>query len=344
MDPYVKTTWKKGMIISSDGLNNMEDQIETLTDSFSDVEQAVTDVQTVAENAQTAATAAQAAASQAQNAVSPENLSETIITTIKEETSSPTDIIDVYSGGEPGLVPAAPTSTSTGTSSESEGTGEAEPAATSSKKYFLNSEGQWALVETDVKIDWSEVTVGQGVNLDTIPTETENSFLIASIGPASIGDTSSSTDPVSGESVTIATVLRKDDGIYITKGTNAALHAPSFIGSTFSGGSFSGDGSNLTNITVAASNIIGRLTTEQLPEGIQISPATTETIGGIIVGDGLTIDTNGKLDVSMTASLPTPTAENQLLVTKAVEDGQGGTTYNWVVQTIPYASSIEGGF
>lgn len=327
MDPYVKTTWKKGMIISSNGLNNMENQIETLTDSFSDVEQAVTDVQTVAENAQTAATAAQTAATQAQNAVSPENLSTTIINTIKEE-SSPTDIIDVYNGGDPGLVPAAPTSAS----------------AASSQKYFLNSEGQWALVETDVKIDWSEVTVGQGINLDTIPTETENSFLIASIG-----DTSTSTDPVSGESVTIATALRKDNDVYITKGTNAALHAPSFIGSTFSGGSFigstfSGDGSNLTNITIAASNITGRLTTEQLPEGIQISPATRETIGGIKVGDGLTIDATGKLDVTASASLPTPTAENQFLVTKAVEDGQGGTTYNWVVQTIPYASSIEGGF
>lgn len=331
MDPYVKTTWKKGMIISSDGLNNMEDQIETLTDSFSDVEQAVTDVQTVAASAQTAATAAQTAATQAQNAVSPENLSTTIINTIKEE-SSPTDIIDVYNGGDPGLVPAAPTPAS---GSES---------AASSQKYFLNSEGQWALVETDVKIDWSEVTVGQGINLDTIPTETENSFLIASIG-----DTSTSTDPVSGESVTIATALRKDNDVYITKGTNAALHAPSFIGSTFSGGSFigstfSGDGSNLTNITIAASNITGRLTTEQLPEGIQISPATRETIGGIKVGDGLTIDATGKLDVTASASLPTPTAENQFLVTKAVEDGQGGTTYNWVVQTIPYASSIEGGF
>ena len=322
MDPYVKTTWKKGMIISSDGLNNMEDQIETLTDSFSDVEQAVTDVQTVAASAQTAATAAQTAATQAQNAVSPDNLSTTIINTIKEE-SSPTDIIDVYNGGDPGLVPAAPTPAS----------------AASSQKYFLNSEGQWALVETDVKIDWSEVTVGQGVNLDTIPTETENSFLIASIG-----DTSTSTDPGSGESVTIATALRKDNDVYITKGTNAALHAPSFIGSSFIGSTFSGDGSNLTNI--AAANITGRLTTEQLPEGIQISPATTETIGGIIVGDGLTIDANGKLDVttSASASLPTPTAENQFLVTKAVEDGQGGTTYNWVVQTIPYASSIEGGF
>ena len=336
MDPYVKTTWKKGMIISSDGLNNMEDQIETLTDSFSDVEQAVTDVQTVAASAQTAATAAQTAATQAQNAVSPENLSTTIINTIKEE-SSPTDIIDVYNGGDPGLVPAAPTPASTA----------------SSQKYFLNSEGQWALVETDVKIDWSEVTVGQGINLDTIPATAEQHFPVIGIVPLA-PDIQTSTDSQSGTTITVANVIRKDDSVYITKDTNVALHAPSFIGSTFSGGTFSGtsfiggtfsgDGSNLTNITIAASNITGRLTTEQLPEGIQISPATRETIGGIKVGDGLTIDATGKLDVTASASLPTPTAENQFLVTKAVEDGQGGTTYNWVVQTIPYASSIEGGF
>lgn len=336
MDPYVKTTWKKGMIISSDGLNNMENQIETLTDSFSDVEQAVTDVQTVAENAQTAATAAQVAASQAQSAVSPENLSATIITTIKEETSSPTDIIDVYSGGEPGLVPAAPVSASTETNGETENSGEAEPAATSSKKYFLNSEGQWALVETDVQIDWSEVTVGQGINLDTIPTSTENSFLIASIG-----DTSTSTDPGSGESVTIATALRKDDNVYITKGTNAALHAPSFIGSTFSGGSFigstfSGNGSNLTNITVAASNITGKLTTGQLPDDLltNIPIASASTVGGVkIDGNGLEIDNNGVLQVTASAALPQGTP-GQFLV---VNDNN-----QWEAMTIPYANSVGG--
>lgn len=323
MDPYVKTTWKKGMIISSNGLNNMENQIETLTDSFSDVEQAVTDVQTVAENAQTAATAAQTAATQAQNAVSPENLSTTIINTIKEE-SSPTDIIDVYNGGDPGLVPAAPTPAS---GSES---------AASSQKYFLNSEGQWALVETDVKIDWSEVTVGQGINLDTIPTETENSFLIASIG-----DTSTSTDPVSGESVTIATALRKDNDVYITKGTNAALHAPSFIGSTFSGGSFigstfSGDGSNLTNITVAASNITGKLTTGQLPDDLltNIPIASASTVGGVkIDGNGLEIDNNGVLQVTASAALPQGTP-GQFLV---VNDNN-----QWEAMTIPYANSVGG--